>query len=251
MTPRQIRRMGWIPQLPDHRDHRYPKLTGVVLPPSIDLRGLMPAVYDQGQLGSCTANAIAAALQFDSLKDAMSDQAVPSRLWIYYQERVIEGTVGQDAGAMLRDGAKAVATVGWVDESAWPYDISTFTSPPAGLAPFEKALEYLAVDQDESAVKGCLAEGYPMVFGFTVYDSFESSQVASTGIVPMPGQDENVLGGHAVVAVGYDDATRRFLVRNSWGSDWGGSMAGYCSMPYDYLLNSDLASDFWTYRRIG
>jgi C1A family cysteine protease len=249
MTPRKINGMGWIPQFPDHRDRRLPKLTGVVLPSSVDLRGLMPAVYDQKELGSCTSNAIAAALQLDALKDAMSDQAVPSRLWIYYQERVIEHTVGQDSGAMLRDGAKAVSTVGCVDESAWPYDISTFMTPPLGLVPFYKALEYLAVDQDESSVKGCLAEGYPMVFGFTVYDSFESSQVARTGIVPMPGQGEDVLGGHAVLAVGYDDATRRFMVRNSWGDAWG--QAGYFEMPYDYLLNGDLATDFWTYRRIG
>ena len=155
---RKIQGYGWKPQLPDHRDHRY-ALKDIPLPPSVDLRGLMPPVYDQGQLGSCTGNAIAGALHFDELKDAMTDQAAPSRLWIYYQERVIEGTVSQDAGAMLRDGASAVATVGWVDESQWSYDISTFTTPPAGLTPFQKALEYLAVDQSEVAVKTCLEIG--------------------------------------------------------------------------------------------
>ena len=92
-------------------------------------------------------------------------------------------------------------------------------------------------------IKGCLAHGYPFVFGFPVYESFESQEVAKTGVVPMPGSSEQMLGGHAVLAVGYDDATQRFLVRNSWGDGWG--MGGYFTMPYAYLMDRGLSSDFW------
>jgi C1A family cysteine protease len=98
-------------------------------------------------------------------------------------------------------------------------------------------------------MKGCLASGYPFALGFTVYDSFESAEVASTGIVPMPTRSESVLGGHAVLAVGYDDSQQRFLVRNSWGNSWG--MQGYFTMPYTYLTSRHLASDFWVIKTIG
>jgi len=95
-----------------------------------------------------------------------------------------------------------------------------------------------------STLKGCLASGYPFVFGFTVYQSFESAQVAKTGIVPMPAPHEAVVGGHAVLAVGYDDASQQFIVRNSWGDGWG--IKGYFMMPYGYLTDTSLSDDFWT-----
>lgn len=97
-------------------------------------------------------------------------------------------------------------------------------------------------------MQGCLAEGYPFVFGFTVYESFESEPVAKTGIVPMPASGEAVQGGHCVAAVGFDDSERAFIIRNSWGTGWG--IKGYCLMPYEYLLNSQLASNFWTIRSV-
>jgi C1A family cysteine protease len=95
-------------------------------------------------------------------------------------------------------------------------------------------------------LKGCIASGYPFVFGFTVYDAFESQEVAKTGVLNMPGPKEKVQGGHAVLAVGYDDATQRFAVRNSWGKDWG--IKGYFTIPYSYLTTTNLADDFWTIR---
>src|SRR6202049_4412710 len=213
--PRKIARYGWIPDQPDQRDHLYaaPAQFLLALPPSAGLRRRGPAVYNQGQLGSCTANAIAGAIEFDRLKQKLSD-FVPSRLFIYYNERVIEGTVRSDSGAMLRDGIKSVASLGVCPEPEWPYRIAKFASkPPARAyadAKLDRAVSYQSLVQDINQMKGCLASGYPFVFGFTVYDSFESQQVAKTGVVPMPAPAEKVLGGHCVDAVGYDDAQQRF-----------------------------------------
>jgi len=229
-----------------------PAATLQALPSSADLRPHCPPVYDQGQLGSCTANAIAGALQFDEIKEHKNGLSTPSRLFIYYNERVIEGTVTSDSGAQLRDGVKTVAKQGICPEKVWPYDISKFAVKPPTLAykdaAKDKATNYLRLSQAANQLKGCLASGYPFVFGFTVYESFESADVSKTGIVPMPSPNEAVLGGHAVCAVGYDDAQQRFIVRNSWGTEWG--MKGYCTMPYTYLLDPNLASDFWTIRTV-
>ncbi|MCQ9165342.1 C1 family peptidase [Arthrobacter sp. STN4] len=191
---------------------------------------------------------MAGVLQFDALKEALPDTSTPSRLFIYYNERVMEGTVKSDAGAQIRDGIKSVATTGVCDESLWPYDIAKFALKPKAAcytaARKQRAIVYARVGQTLTQLKGCLASGYPIVFGFTVYASFESPEVAATGVVPMPGSGESVLGGHCVVAVGYDDAGQRFTIRNSWGSGWG--TAGYATMPYAYLLSPSLANDFWT-----
>ena len=166
---------------------------------------------------------------------------------------VIEGTVSQDAGAQIRDGIKSVAKVGAPPESDWPYNIAKFAvrPPPKAYRDSKQDLvsAYSRVVQDVTQMRGCLAEGYPFVFGFTVYQSFESETVARTGLVPMPGTGEAVLGGHCVVAVGYDNSKRRFIIRNSWGTGWG--LHGYCLMPYEYLINPRLASDFWTIRSVS
>jgi C1A family cysteine protease len=245
---------GWVRDLPDARDFVYAApLVGFPhgLPAAIDLRSKCPPVYDQGQLGSCTANGIAGAVEFDQRKQG-SKTFMPSRLFIYYNERVLEGTVNQDSGAQIRDGIKSVAKLGVPPETDWPYNIAKFTYKPPDKA-FADAKHdivsiYSKVNQDLGQMQGCLAEGFPFVLGFTVYTSFESAKVASTGIVPMPAPGEQVMGGHCVVAVGYENSTRTFIIRNSWGSGWG--MGGYCKMPYEYLINPHYASDFWTIRRI-
>jgi C1A family cysteine protease len=250
-----IKHYGWLRDIPDQRDHLYaaPVAALAALPPSLDLRKQCPSVYDQGQLGSCTGNGIAAALQFERMKQKLTPDFIPSRLFIYYNERVIEHTVNSDSGAAIRDGIKSVAKQGDCPESEWPYDITKFASKPLPKC-YHDALKYKAVQyqklvQNLNQMKGCLASGYPFVFGFTVYDSFESQQVAQTGVVPMPGSTEQVLGGHCVVAVGYDDSQQRFIVRNSWGTAWG--IQGYCTMPYAYLIDPNLASDFWTIRLVS
>ena len=184
---------GWVPDLPDQRDHLYaaPLMELKTIPSKIDLTSHCPAVYDQGQLGSCTANAIAAAIEFDLMKQK-KHAFIPSRLFIYYNERAIEHTVDSDSGAMIRDGIKSVAKKGDAPEPEWPYDISKFTlKPPAKVfqdAKKHKAVQYQRVAQNLTEMRGCLASGYPFVFGFTVYESFESQAVAHSGVVPMPGE---------------------------------------------------------------
>jgi C1A family cysteine protease len=244
------RKYGWAPDLPDQRDHVYsaPLPVLVKLPPKKDLRSGCPPVYDQGQLGSCTANAIAGAIQFEQKKQAIK-VFTPSRLFIYYNERDMEGTINSDAGAQIRDGIKSVSNVGFCPETEWPYDINKFANKPSAVC-FTDAQKNLAVGYERldssnlNQLKGCIASGFPFVFGFTVYDAFESQEVAKTGILNMPGPKEKVQGGHAVLAVGYDDAAQRFTVRNSWGKDWG--LKGYFTIPYSYLTTTDLADDFWT-----
>jgi C1A family cysteine protease len=222
------------------------------LPPRVDLRPQCPPVYDQGQLGSCTAQAIAAALQFDQAKQQQTDVFTPSRLFIYYNERVILGTVDEDSGAMLRDGIKSVAKQGGPHEKLWPYAVSRFRQKPDKATykdgALHEAILYQRLPQVLDQLKGCLAGSYPFVFGFSVYESFESAAVAKTGDVPLPGPGEPQLGGHAVLVVGYDEARRRFIVRNSWGPAWG--VDGYFTMPYEYLLDGGLSDDFWTIKQV-
>lgn len=252
MAQRTLKRWGWLPDLPDRRDRIFPRLARTeTLPSSVDLRPGCPPVYDQGDLGSCTANALAGAMAFVEAEQGIAPVSL-SRLFIYYNERVIEGTVEQDAGAMIRDGMASIAKQGACLEDAWPYDPSQFTVLPSDVCYFDgqqrRAVTYLRVTQDLQNLKGCLAAGFPVVFGFTVYESFESAEVAKTGNVPMPTTSEAVLGGHAVLLVGYDEASQRWLVRNSWGDGWG--MAGYFTMPFEYLLDANLSDDFWTMRKL-
>jgi C1A family cysteine protease len=249
---RKISRYGWIPDLPDHRDFLYaaPVAVAGAPPVSIDLRPQCPPVYDQGQLGSCTANAIAGAIQFEQMKQQLAQIFTPSRLFIYYNERVIEHTVASDSGAQIRDGIKCIAKQGDCPETEWPYNITKFkTKPPKNC--YADALQYKAVSYQRLTpvlpqLKGCLASGFPFVFGFTVYESFESAQVAKTGHASLPKSGEASIGGHAVMCVGYDDVKQWFIVRNSWGPKWG--MKGYFTLPYPYLISANLASDFWTIR---
>lgn len=248
-----IGRYGWIPDLPDARDQMYraPRRASG-LPRSVDLRSVCPPVYNQGGLGSCTANAIGAAVEFDQRKQKFPQAYTPSRLFIYYNERALEGTIPADSGAMIRDGIKVVAAQGTCPESMWPYVETNFADrPPAPCYKVGKthpAVQYSRLPQDLGQMKACIATGYPFVFGFTIYQSFESDQVAHDGVVPMPDASESALGGHAVLAAGYDDTSSRFLVRNSWGPGWG--MGGYFTIPYPYLANADLAADFWMIRLV-
>lgn len=250
----RISRFGWLPDLPDQRDLVYaaPRPMLRKLPAKVDLSKLCPPVYDQGQLGSCTANAIGAAFEFGLRKQDKTKDFMPSRLFIYYNERVMENTVNTDSGAMIRDGIKSVNKQGVCAESMWPYFAGELTVRPTSGCYAEalnhQVTSYHRVTRNLNQMKGCLAEGYPFVFGFTVYESFESEAVAKTGKVNMPKKGEAQIGGHAVMAVGFNSTSNRFIVRNSWGTNWG--LGGYFTMPFDYLLNENLSDDFWTIRLV-
>jgi C1A family cysteine protease len=262
--PNPTKGLGWLPDLPDHRDFLYAAPTAILKTPqtSVDLRNRCPKqIYDQGRIGSCTANAIAGAIEFDQIKQG-KQEATPSRLFIYYNERKMEHTILTDSGAQIRDGIKSVAKLGACPESLWTYDDTPpqpedapcpnckFAQKPTDNCYTEalkhKLLTYQRVPHVLGSMKGCLASGYPFVFGFTVYDNFPFQ--TTTGEVPMPTAQNAVLGGHAVLAVGYDDATQVFYFRNSWGAAWG--RGGYGLIPYAYLVDSDLSDDFWTIRTI-
>lgn len=241
------RKFGWVADTPDARDYSYkiarPEV--IALPASVDLRSQFPAVYDQGSLGSCTAQSVAALLQYH--RKAIK----PSRLFLYYNTRVLEGTVRSDSGAQIRNAIKAAAKTGGPRETLWPYTVSAFARKPVAAAyaagTGNRALVYERVPRTLDSLKACLAEGDPFAFGFSVYENFMSQEVAKTGTLTLPDLHSQFYGGHAVVAAGYDESL--FLIRNSWGSTWG--QRGYFTMPYEYLLNPDLSDDFWVIRAVG
>ena len=249
------RKYGWLPDLPDHRDHRFELPSDLLqhLPHSIDLRPHCPEVLDQGQkIGSCTANAVCNAYRFDLMKQGATKKFSPSRLFIHYNARAMIGTQKQNHGAHVRDAIKSVVKQGVCHEKTWPYIAKKYAHKPPRAA-YEEALEHQALSyqrlrHEVAQLKACLAEGYPFVFGLTTYEDFESDRVTRTGTVHLPKKSESLIGGHTVLAVGYNDDTQRFTVMNSWGKTWG--KAGYFTLPYHYLAHEDLAADFWVIRSI-
>jgi C1A family cysteine protease len=243
---------GWLPDLPDQRDLWYASVRKInrKFPNRIDLRKQCPIIYDQGSLGSCTANALGAAFQFGQIKQQLKD-FIPSRLFIYYNERVQIQTTLSDSGAFIRDGIKSLNKEGVCPETDWPYNIAKFTQKPPNLL-YKKALknqvlQYMRLQNKQiEQLQNCLLEGFPFVFGFSVYESFWS--MGAKAIIPLPKKGESRIGGHAVMAVGYDLSKKLFLIRNSWGENWG--KKGYAWMPFNYLINPDLADDFWTIRLV-
>ena len=222
----------------------YKSLPRRPLPPSVDLRttGKLSPVYDQKSLGSCTAQALLAAVEY-----ADPTPFDGSQLFLYFNERMMEGTVAEDAGAEISDGIKSLCKHGVCAESLWPYDITKFTERPSEAC-YTAALEHQAlqvknIPQTAYDMKNCLAQGIPFVVGIVVFAGLESAATAKTGMVPMPRNRRNPLGGHAVLCVGYDDHKKKWIMRNSWGSDWG--QAGHFFLPYRYLEDPDLASDLW------
>jgi C1A family cysteine protease len=249
---------GWKPDLPDGRDklfnpHRVTLARVATLPPFANTDGMAgvkwPVPYDQGQLGSCTGNGCAGLMAYQWLKQNPGQvPAMFSRLFIYWFERYMEGDVSQDAGAQIRDGIKVLAQYGAPLETDWPYNINQFKVKPnskaiADAVAFQQ-LKYERVDNTKiTQLQQCLASGFPIVFGATLYDSFESAAVARTGIVPMPGPNEQVIGGHCQVITAYYNRSKMFKVRNSWGPGWG--KGGYSMFPYAYITNGNLCDDFW------
>jgi C1A family cysteine protease len=245
-----IKWYGWVPDQPDIRDKYRFKIAPAIaeLPAKVDLRSDQPPMYNQFSLGSCTAQMGVGIFQYNQMQQNIGWPEMPSRLFVYYNTRKLQGTIPEDSGASIRDTIKAIVKYGVCKASHWPYILNRFTNKPTqhcyNFAKKHTAVVYERVNQNINEIKAVLASKELIGIGFSVYDGFESQECSRTGVLNMPLSHERLLGGHAVVIVGYDDEAQRVIVRNSWGDDWGAN--GYFTMPYEYLLHSDLASDFWT-----
>lgn len=261
------RRLGAHRDRPDPRDRPFAPHPAVKrsLPSSVDLRGQCPPVYDQGRINSCTANVLAAAVDYSRRKHRQGEEFEPSRLFIYYVERLLQGQVPNDVGASMRDGIRAVAKHGVAPEPLWAYDDTPASSPggpwPDGAKPAQRppdaafavavqfeVLSYRRLRNELTQMKACLAEGYPFSLGIDVYPSFMSGPKQQATVTPLPGPDEQSVGGHAVLAVGYDDARQWLVCRNSWGP--GQADGGYFYLPYAYLEAHERVGDAWSIRTV-
>jgi C1A family cysteine protease len=248
--PFSIPKYHYVKDKVDTRDHPY-QLTNASQPNIVDLRMYCSSIEDQGNLGSCTGNAIAGAIELIDKKNGINLDV--SRLFIYYYERLLEGTVNYDSGAYIRDGIRAVYNYGAPTENLWPYNISKFKTVPTQAAITDaakrKVTSYQRAD-NFNAVMDAITAGYPVIVGFSVYSSFESPTVARTGVMPYPNTSrERLLGGHAVLLVGYNRNNNTFIARNSWGSNWGDG--GYFYMPFQVIQNTSMSSDFWVIKSIS
>lgn len=250
---------GWLPDIPDHRDMLFAAPQQVPLsgmPTRLDLTesGYLPEVYDQGGIGSCVANAVAAAIEYAMRKrpndpevsDFLEEDRIfsPSRLFLYYGAREIIGLQKADSGCHIRDAIKVAYNVGAPRETGWKYDEAKFSHKPPKRqyksAPFHKITSYRSVPVDIQQVKNALYAGLPVIFGVAVFNSFFSN---ARGDIPMPRSYDPMIGGHAMLIVGYNDVTRRFKFRNSWGAGWG--TEGHGTIPYEYVGSRSLGADYW------
>jgi C1A family cysteine protease len=245
-----IPKYHWVRDKIDSRDHPY-QLTNKAQSNVVDLRQYCSPIEDQGNLGSCTGNAIAGAIEL--LHKRQNRTLDISRLFIYYYERLFIGTVNYDSGAYIRDGIKACYTYGAPTENLWPYNISKFRNAPSKEAILDAAKRKVTSYQraaDFNAVIDAITSGYPVTIGFSVYSSFDTNTVAKTGIMPYPNvSKEKLLGGHAVLLVGYNKDNQTFIARNSWGTSWGDK--GYFYMPFQVIQNTSMSSDFWVIKSIS
>jgi C1A family cysteine protease len=247
----KLPKFHWVKDKPDSRDYLY-KLSSTGTPGRVDLRNFCTSIEDQGALGSCTGQAIASAIEY--LNNRSVGRALDiSRLFIYYYERALINTIKYDSGAYIRDGIKVVFNNGAPLESLWPYVIRRFTQVPSRQAINDALKRKVTRYERVTTLDGCinaLSNGLPVIVGFLVYSSFMSRSVSATGIMPYPNvARERLLGGHAVLLVGFDNATQRFIAKNSWGTGWGDK--GYFYMPYQVIGNRAMSDDFWVIRNVN
>ncbi len=254
-------RLGWLPDVPDYRDHtpHSPEVKGLFktgrpvkpagLPEKVDLRKYCSPIEDQEDLGSCTAQAVAGLVEY--FENRTQGQFLDaSRLFLYKVTRKLYGFEG-DSGAYIRGTIRALRIFGACPEDYWPYKTKRFDHEPTpfcyAFGQSYKAIEYYRLWDPDPAklveqLKGSLANELPFAFGFSVYSSIWDPEVQRTGNIPIPKKGDKLEGGHAIMAVGYDDRNRRLLIRNSWGQTWGDH--GYGTLPYEYI-EKQMADDFW------
>lgn len=242
--------LAWRKEPEDARDYRFTtfKRVEATMPVSVNLRDKLPEVFDQLQLGSCVANAVSSNAMFAARNQKR--ELVASRLFVYWNARKLIGETNKDEGCFIRDAFKTISKEGLPPERDWKYDPTKVFEMPHPLV-YEvgrktTAQEYLRLNgRNLAELKQCLSGGSPFVFGFNVYRSFFSSW---TETMPVPSATEMLLGGHAVLAIGYDDNRQAFLIKNSWGSDW--KDGGHFWMPYQFITSTH-CDDFWTLRAIN
>jgi C1A family cysteine protease len=242
--------LQWVSDKPDTRDYRY-SITQKVSPNLVDLRPYCSPIENQGSLSSCTGQAIAGAIELLNKRNGKPTDV--SRLFIYYYERLLLGTVDYDSGAYIRDGIKATNHYGASLESLWPHDIRKFKQEPITEAKNDALNRKVTRYERVTSFDGCidaLNNGYPVIMGFHVYTSFMSASVTRTGVMPYPNtRREKLLGGHAVLLVGYDKRKKVFIARNSWGTLWGDK--GYFYMPFNVVTNTSMSSDYWIIKSVN
>lgn len=234
------------------------KTENVSLPSKVDLREYVKQIYNQGTIGSCVAHSMAASINIDSnIKDMSANKLfnyatqdiAPSRLYIYWHARSVGSfPVTQDTGSTIHDGSMAMQKYRTCPESMWTYDVTKFTQQPDldcyKVADSYPGIKIQQIDQDVDHIKQALNAKLPVAFGVVVHQSFMSADAARTGNIPIPGNNDQVMGGHAICMVGYDDSKKCFIFQNSWGPEWGDKGYGY--IPYAYILNQQESGDFWT-----
>ena len=250
---------------PDHRDYKLkltPFQTNKVLPPSYDIRTVLPinTVFNQGELGSCTSMSSSLAYMFHIKKQNLP-LFTPSRLFTYANSRILEGVTDlhDDSGATNRIAMQAIALKHVCNESEFPYvESNYYMKPPQHCYDEAKKdhpyVQYHRVARDLNAFKTCLVNNDAIIIGITVYESFMSQTVAENGIIPMPHKKtEKLMGGHSITIIGYSDEKKAFLLQNSWGENqglnnqgWG--LNGCCWIPFNYVMDRELAYDFWTFQ---
>jgi C1A family cysteine protease len=239
---------GWVKDRKDTRDlvcsYKY---DNTILPKKVNLIPKFPPCFNQHSTNSCVGNAVAAAVNYLDMSYGLS-----SRLYIYYNARMLDGTQHQDQGVQIRSAMKAVAKWGHCNESMWPFITLRVNVQPLDECYQEgdhhQVLEYARVEQSLDELKATLYAGYPIVFGMKVYASMEDDKVKRTGKVPMPKLWDRERGRHAVLIVGYDDSTQEFIVRNSWGTNWG--LRGNFVIPYKFVVSPKYCADFWTIKEV-
>ena len=249
------RKYGWKKDPADKRDWQFKhvlKALETTLPAVVDIRSQLSPVENQEDIGSCVANAVVGALEFLELKSMRGMARLwtrykdLSRLFVYYNARQADGDVEEDNGTTIRTAVKTVAQFGVCPEKTWPYVTRNWPLRPLDQA-YKQAKSYLIKDYHRASagyeIKQALALDFPVPFGTTLFPAFED--VGSDGKVPMP--SGSPIGGHAMLIVGYDTGKQVYIVRNSWGTEWGDK--GYCYFPYAYIENPQLADDFWVIRK--